>query len=60
MSAKNKRTYGGGVLAALSLVTLAISLAGCVAYVPPPRRVAYVRPAPVVVVHPYAYRVYVP
>ena len=57
MSKKNK-TYGKGLLAALSLITLGSSLAGCVAYVPGPRRVAYVAPAPVVVVHPY--RVYVP
>ena len=60
-----KKAYGRGLLAARSfvtlgaLVTLATSLAGCVAYVPgPPRRVAYVVPAPVVVVRPY--RIYVP
>ena len=41
------------VVTSLALATLAGSLAGCVLYTPGPRRVAYVAPAPVVVVHPY-------
>jgi hypothetical protein len=53
-----KKMFGRGLLAVLSLATLGVSLAGCVAYVPGPRRVAYVAPAPVVVVRPY--RIYVP
>jgi hypothetical protein len=51
------KSYGKGLLAALSLVTLGISLTGCIV-APGPRRVAYVAPAPIVVVHPY--RIYVP
>jgi len=41
------------VVTSLALATLAGSLTGCVLYTPGPRRVAYVAPAPVVVMHPY-------
>lgn len=47
------------VVAAISLAILAVSLAGCVVVPAGPRRVAYVAPAPVVVVHPVRARVVV-
>lgn len=56
MSGKKITFSRKGLLAGLALAILAPSLAGCVAYVPGPPRVAYVAPAPVVVVHPYYYR----